>query len=405
MNSTVLFVDDEMNVIQGLRRSLRHMCEEWRMIFANSGAEALELIDGGGIDVVVSDMRMPVIDGATLLEEVEKRDPRAIRFILSGQTSYEDANRLVGVCQQFLAKPCETELLITRVRQALSLRHILGDPNLQAFVGSLRDLPSPPEASRKIAYELCRPDTSIVRVAEVVSGDVGLSTKLLQIARWGCLGTRHKITTIGQAVNLLGIERVNSIALSHGISSQYEDRDLGVLSLSAFSDHSAACANLAQSIAKAEKMDSGVAEKAFVSGLLHDIGSLVLVINDPDAYATLVSEEKHGCHCRLERELELIGGKHTVVGAYLAGLWGLPYDVVETVAYHHSPSDCPSGCFDVLTVVHAAEALLQGLYSECRDQTLSKSLDLEYLKQAGVLDRLPVWTDLMVEQNRRTKEL
>jgi HD-like signal output (HDOD) protein len=93
------------------------------------------------------------------------------------------------------------------------------------------------------------------------------------------------------------------------------------------------------------------------------------------------------------------------VGAYLAGLWGLPYDVVETVAYHHSPSDCPSGCFDVLTVVHAAEALLQGLYSECRDQTLSKSLDLEYLKQAGVLDRLPVWTDLMVEQNRRTKEL
>lgn len=405
MNSTVLFVDDEMNVIQGLRRSLRHMCEEWRMIFANSGAEALELIDGGGIDVVVSDMRMPVMDGATLLIEVEKRDPRAIRFILSGQTSYEDANRLVGVCQQFLAKPCETELLITRVRQALSLRHILGDPNLQAFVGSLRDLPSPPEASRKIAYELCRPDTSIVRVAEVVSGDVGLSTKLLQIARWGCLGTRHKITTIGQAVNLLGIERVNSIALSHGISSQYEDRDLGVLSLSAFSDHGAACANLAQSIAKAEKMDSGVAEKAFVSGLLHDIGSLVLVINDPDAYATLVSEEKHGCHCRLERELELIGGKHTVVGAYLAGLWGLPYDVVETVAYHHSPSDCPSGCFDVLTVVHAAEALLQGLHSECRDQTLSKSLDLEYLKQAGVLDRLPVWTDLMVEQNRRAKEL
>ena len=122
MTHTVLFVDDEQMVLDGLRRSLRDMRREWNMLFATSARDALEFFEQYQIDLIVSDMRMPQLDGAELLGEVKKRDPRTIRFILSGQTSAEDAKRLEGVCQQFLSKPCDTEKLIALARQAFQSR-------------------------------------------------------------------------------------------------------------------------------------------------------------------------------------------------------------------------------------------------------------------------------------------
>mgnify|MGYP002623693027 FL=1 len=374
---------------------------EWTILFANGGKEALDHFDRGKIDVIVSDMRMPGMDGAALLKEVEKRDPTVIRLILSGQASYEEAIRLVGVCQQFLAKPCDCEELIARIRQALSLRQILGDPALQALIGGLHDLPSPPEAYHTIVEELRQPQASLIKVADLVSRDVALSTKLLQIARWGYFGAQRNINTVGQAVGLLGIERVRSLVLSHGILNHYDGKDLGGVSLAQFSHHSLATANLAQGIAQIENMEIEVVEQAFVAGLLHDIGSLVLSINNHEGCQTLMLDEEAGFRQRLSREMELFGGTHMIVGAYLAGLWGLPYDVIETIAYHHDPSLRPQGAFDVLTIVHAADALLEGAH---RDRNLSEALDFEYLKAAGVADRLTAWADVLVEQNGRTAE-
>ena len=82
MSKRILFVDDEPMLLQGLQRSLRSMRQDWEMAFVKGGKEALEAIDKQAFDIVVTDMRMPGMDGAQLLEEVKKRSPQTLRMIL-----------------------------------------------------------------------------------------------------------------------------------------------------------------------------------------------------------------------------------------------------------------------------------------------------------------------------------
>ena len=80
----ILFVDDEINILQGLRRLLRPFAQNWAMDFASTGDEGLAKLAATPFDVVVSDMRMPGMDGAQFLEQVRHRHPETMRIILSG---------------------------------------------------------------------------------------------------------------------------------------------------------------------------------------------------------------------------------------------------------------------------------------------------------------------------------
>jgi DNA-binding NtrC family response regulator len=101
----ILFVDDEPNVLQGLQRMLRHMRADWDMRFVDSGHAALDAMENERFDAVVTDMRMPGMDGAELLAEVRRRDSGVVRVILSGYSDAESVMRTVGPAHQFLAKP------------------------------------------------------------------------------------------------------------------------------------------------------------------------------------------------------------------------------------------------------------------------------------------------------------
>ena len=107
----IIFVDDEPNILDGLRRMLRSLRNEYDMHFASGGREALTLMESDRFDVVVSDMRMPGMDGAELLETIQKKHPHAIRIMLTGQADEQSILRTVGVVHQFLAKPCDPEKL------------------------------------------------------------------------------------------------------------------------------------------------------------------------------------------------------------------------------------------------------------------------------------------------------
>ncbi|MEO7650489.1 MAG: response regulator, partial [Bryobacteraceae bacterium] len=102
----LLFVDDEPKVLEGLKRSLRPMREDWNMSFVTSGAEALQTLEQAPFDVIVSDMRMPVMDGAQLLNEVRQRFPQVVRIVLSGQSDKELIYQSIAATHQYLDKPC-----------------------------------------------------------------------------------------------------------------------------------------------------------------------------------------------------------------------------------------------------------------------------------------------------------
>ena len=131
----VLFVDDEPNVLKGLKRSLRPMRHEWDMVFVSSGRDALEALDGEPFQAIVSDMRMPEMDGAQLLNEVLRRHPEVIRIILSGYSDREMIMRAVGATHQYLSKPCDPDTLRSAVNGALQLRMLLNEePSLMPLI-------------------------------------------------------------------------------------------------------------------------------------------------------------------------------------------------------------------------------------------------------------------------------
>lgn len=122
----ILFVDDEPRLLSGLRRMLHAMRGQWRMEFAGSGVEALTRLVEQPFDIVVTDMRMPIMDGSELLRLIRERFPSIIRMVLSGQCDREAVLKTVGPAHQFLTKPCNSEMLKESLNRASRLRDRLG---------------------------------------------------------------------------------------------------------------------------------------------------------------------------------------------------------------------------------------------------------------------------------------
>ncbi|MGA2697314.1 MAG: response regulator, partial [Terriglobales bacterium] len=154
----ILFVDDEVKILEGLKRMMwLHRCE-WEMAFAPGGRAALSMLESCAFDVVVSDMRMPEMDGAALLEIVREKYPNVLRFILSGYTELEAAYRAVPVAHQFLSKPCDADALRDGIQRSTSLVEVLNSKMMASMVGSLRDLPSMPRTCAELRRVMADPD-------------------------------------------------------------------------------------------------------------------------------------------------------------------------------------------------------------------------------------------------------
>lgn len=389
----ILFVDDEPKILEGLQRMLRPMRHEWEMIFTESGEKALELLAQQNFDVVVSDMRMPGMSGAQLLAEVRNQHPHVVRIILSGYSDYDLIFKSVGPAHQYLAKPCEADTLKLTVNRACALRDLLGNKSLQRLVSKMQSLPSLPSLYNELLKEMQSPTVTIKKVGEVIARDLGMTVKILQMVNSAFFGLRRQISSSVEAVSLLGLETVMTLVMTIQIFSQFKTADLGGFSLNALYAHSLRVGMIAKQIAQAVGEETLLANDAFTAGLLHDVGHLVLVANVPARYsqflALVQSKELPFDAC----ERQVFGATHSEVGAYLLGLWGLPNSIVETVAYHHHPSQCLAEGFTALTTVHIANALEHESHGSC-GLCYSATLDEDYLTSLGVKERLPIWREL-----------
>ena len=177
----LLFVDDESKLLDGLKRSLRPMRDEWDMTFVTSGADALMALEQAPFDVVISDMRMPGMDGAQLLREVQQRYPQTVRIVLSGQSDQESIYRSIGATHLYLAKPCESEQLKAAVRRACALRELLGSDLLRRFVTGMQQIPSQPMLYAEIRREAESKTASLKTISAIISKDMGMIAKILQL--------------------------------------------------------------------------------------------------------------------------------------------------------------------------------------------------------------------------------
>jgi HD-like signal output (HDOD) protein/ActR/RegA family two-component response regulator len=401
MSKRILFVDDEPMVLQGIQRSLRIMRTEWDMEFATGGPEALEIMARGHFDVVISDMRMPGMSGAQLLEQVKAKFPRTVRMILSGQSDRETILRSIGPTHQYLSKPCSVEELRRKLGRAFALRDLLDNPTLKDIVSRMQTVPSLPSLYVEITEALQSPGTSVAELGSIIERDMGMASKVLQLVNSAFFGLPCQVASPKQAVALIGIDNIRALVLSVHVFSELEHQltnDLAFLW-----KHGCATAAFARVVSQSQESSRNQADDAFTAGLLHDIGRLVLASACTAEYSRVLRTASDTKTTILACEREVFGCTHAEVGAYLLGLWGLPDAIVEAVAWHHEPSQAHQAGFSPLIAVHAADHCDHLMHSY-PNQNHVPNLDENLLAEMGLKDRLTVWLQACQELDRKGED-
>lgn len=380
---SVLFVDDEPLVLRALGRMVRPMQNEFDAVFAANGAEALEHLAAKPIDCLVSDMRMPGMDGAALLTQVQQRFPATARVILSGYAQDETLLRAIPVSHRFLLKPLLPAELKQVLFRTIELHKLLASPELRALVGGAKDLPTRPVVYFALRSALADSSKSMRDIARIIERDAGITGRLLRTVNNAYFAPATRITSVQQAVQQLGTNMLVSLILTLECFGNFEetlaDCDLVPETLERK-------AYLSATIARELVRERNLREDAFVAALLHDCGLLLVAARRPallEKAVKLVHDES----CTLAHaERQLWGTTHAEVGAYLLGLWGLPYPVVEAVANSQSPDRHAGPGLDVGVAVYMAAAFAEASMS---GDVASVMLDEALLARTGLVSALP----------------
>jgi HD-like signal output (HDOD) protein len=410
----VLFVDDDANVLHGLKVMLHTMRNQWQMGFAQGGAEALALMEQDGpFHVVVSDIHMPGMHGAEFLTKVMEQYPQTVRFVLSGNLDNKALIESSSVAHQVLSKPCDPNLLRSLLVRALSLRDRLTESPLKATLLDMGALPSVPVIYWEIMNEINSPEPSIERVGMIIEKDPGMSAKVLQIVNVHS-GQTRRISNIREAARLLGLENIKSFVLMVEIYSQYEaPESLEGFHLESLWHHGLMVGKCAKIIVESESGDRKVMDDSYTSGLLHDIGILMMASKLPEEFQNAVRYAREKRVTLEEAEKKLLRATHGELGGYLLDLWGISEHIVDAITNHYMPSASPDigySSFDgdwadkmaritPLTAVHVANYFCQdGDGDECEAGRARSEIDMYYLDRIGMSDRVEKWWNLCAQE-------
>lgn len=388
----ILFVDDEINVLEGLKRMLHSRRNEWEMRFASSPVEALELLKHEPFNVVVSDMRMPGMDGREFFSIVMQKHPDVVRIILSGQSDRDILIKSIDLAHQFIAKPCDSDTLKAAIEGACGLKDVLKNANLRHLISKIDVLPSLPMPYLHLLEELRSPKASVDRVGRIIAQDFGMTAKILQLANSAFFGLRQRVSNPAHAASMLGLETIKALVLTVQVFKQFESSRMTTFSVENLWTHCVTTGGFAQAIAKAEGQAETFANSALMAGMLHDIGKLVLADQFPKEWEQVSREINENQTLPCDAERAAFGATHAELGAFMLGLWGLDYSITETLAFHHTPGQCSVQAFGVLACVHVGNVLEHEL-----DESSEKCynlIDVDYLERIHMKHRLNAWADI-----------
>ncbi len=383
---SIIFVDDEQRILEGLRRMLRSMRQEWHMEFVNGGQEALDALARQPFDVIVSDMRMPGIDGAQLLNRVKQAYPGIARIALSGQTSKDTILQSVGPIHQYLPKPCDAESLKATVNRVCAMRNVLTNEKIRGLTSQLESLPCLSGLYAELMEALETPDVTIRTVGNIIRQDVAMSAKILQLVNSAFFGVQRHVSCVEQAVMLLGLELIKALVLSVRIFSQFNHEKPGRFNQEALWRHSMTTANFTRLIAAEINCVDKQRDYMLLAGMLHDVGQLVLATVQRQDYERVLERLEMDAVTTYQAEQEIIGATHAEVGAYLLGLWGFADSIISAVAWHHRPQRTAEPD-PVVGGVYLANAFACEVQPARR---LQKPLQLDemFLQQQGLAQRV-----------------
>jgi HD-like signal output (HDOD) protein/CheY-like chemotaxis protein len=337
----VVFVDDEPRILDGLRRMLRRESARWDMSFAAGAAEALSVMENRRCNVVVSDFRMPGMDGGELLSRVQSLYPATARVILSGQTGEKDVLRVIALAHQFLTKPAARDELVQTVERLIAAQAASGGDSARRDVSMVSSLPSAPGLVIELIAALDSEEASAESIGAIIEQDPAAAAKVLHLVNSSASMVGHVVTDVVQAIALLGTRTVRGLVLMHDVVRSLDpDEVLPREWIQRLTDHSVHTSHLARQLAGAAPWRN----EAFTAGLLHEVGQLVLASSRREDYHRVLQiktqaegtpDRDGGEPVTLDAvERAMLDTSHSEAGANLLALWGLPTTVVDSAAGH-----------------------------------------------------------------------
>jgi HD-like signal output (HDOD) protein/ActR/RegA family two-component response regulator len=349
----ILFVDDERDLLDSLKARLYKHRHDWNMQFVSSGNEAIGALEQQTIDLV--DVRMPGMDGGQLLTVVKQRWPTAMRIIVSGYADPVQAVRLTSLAHQYVAKPCESGELENIIERCFYLRDLLAQESLRKVVGRIGKLPAMPKTYGLLQAALAQPSVTAGEIGDIVNADAAIASKVLQITNSAFFRLRKPMVRIKDAVTYLGFATVRNLVLSAEIFSQWRAPEgLSDVDPERLQNH----AQCAAAACKALSGGRASPDDAWLAGLLHDIGYWILIQECPEELGRAIELARAEDLPLVECERRITGASHAEIGAYLLGLWGLPYSIIEAVALHHTPGSVTAHGYDLVGALAVSHALL-----------------------------------------------
>jgi putative nucleotidyltransferase with HDIG domain len=397
---TVLFVDDDPSALRGIEHLIADANVDWVCDFAMSGDEAIEMMAEERFEAIVTDMRMPGMDGAALLNFVSDHHPNIVRVIWSRPSDREAVLRSVDAMHQFLPKPCDAAVLKTTIDRACSLRDLLVSDSLQRLVGSVKSLPSVPAIYRELTSELRNEDASASSLGQIIAQDAAMTAKVLQLVNSAIFCLRYPVSDPVKAVSLLGASTLKSLVLAIGIFQEFDRVGSGGFSADGLMHHCLHVSRIAKLIGQSERLERHVLDDAITAATLHDIGKLILHSIDSKTCDQARQKSELDDIPLWQAERAILGADHAAVGAYLLSSWGLPQPIVEIVALHHTPTLAYEMSFSPLTTVVASNFL-----SHVGTQNPLPQPDGElvrYFEMVACGHRLGPWHELTAEVGKET---
>jgi len=388
----ILFVDDDRDLLDSLRARLYKHRHDWNMKFVSSGEQARAALEQQRFDLVVSDVRMPGMDGGQLLTVVKQRWPTSMRIIVSGYSDPVQAVRLTSLAHQFVAKPCDGRELENIIERCFHLQELLGQESLRKVVGRIGKLPAMPKTYGLLQAALAQPTVTAAQIGDIVNADAAIASKVLQITNSAFFRLRKPMVRIKDAVTYLGFATVRNLVLSAEIFSQWQaPKGLSDVDPERLQTHAQCAAAACKALAGARASP----DDAWLAGLLHDIGYWILVQECPKDLASALELAHAEGLPLLECERRITGATHAEIGAYLLGLWGLPYAIVEAVALHHTPTAVSAHGYDLVGALAVSHAMI-----DSADRYAILAAEPDPLVNAGYLASLNAPFDWQTAESR-----
>lgn len=364
----ILIVDDEENILKALRRELFE--EDYEVEIASSAEEALGLLEKKPVQMVVSDIRMPSMDGLRFLEIVQLRWPYVNRAILSGFVDKSTALEALakGIATAFIPKPWERVSLLQIIRKSLEIQQVLSNWKLLDAVTGIDKLPTLPRLYYELV-QLLRKDAPVGDVAHLIEKDTGTTARILQVANSAFYGWR-KITSVERAVSLIGTEGVRDIVLVSTLASQKKLGPGEDLLLDQILTQSQAVVRFMKDV-HALHAKQPIPEALSCLGILQDVGKILMLQHLPSRIADVMGGGPPPAPWAgfFHRELAMghEGCTHQEIGSYFLKWWNLPDGLVEAVLFHHAPEHASDECREIIETSGFVEDLVAWVWDNRRD--------------------------------------